>query len=275
MMRSSSVGGGRPQVANTVENASGDAPDMKRSWSHSGTARHIIEGMEEVGAGSAMGATGRLTVHSPFHSPIHSPVHSPTTGRILVRSPRPRASEVSMVSVGEKTPLVDGRMLQDAELYAVEKSPPLIIWIGPALACAMAYALYNIFIKKGSASINPVLGGVVLQLVAALLGACLLGVLVMIGDGAEVIQYDRSGVFWAVCAGVAVGIAEIVSFCVSGMGVQATQSIPIIIGGSVMFGSVLGFLMLGEVMTTQGWLGVLLLVVGISLVATDPGQNAA
>lgn len=94
------------------------------------------------------------------------------------------------------------------------------------------------------------------------------------GDGAEVIQYDRSGVMWAIFAGIAVGIAEIVSFCVSGMGVQATQSIPIIIGGSVMFGFVLGLIMLGEVMTTQGWLGVFLLVVGISLVATDPGQKA-
>lgn len=59
------------------------------------------------------------------------------------------------------------------------------------------------------------------------------------------------------------------------MGVQATQSIPIIIGGSVMFGAVLGLIMLGESMMLQGWLGVLLLMSGISLVATDPGEKVA
>jgi drug/metabolite transporter (DMT)-like permease len=46
-------------------------------------------------------------------------------------------------------------------------------WIFPALACAAAYAFYNIFIKKGSFTIHPILGGLVLQFVAALLGiAC-------------------------------------------------------------------------------------------------------
>lgn len=57
--------------------------------------------------------------------------------------------------------------------------PPLAVWIVPALCCAMAYALYNIFIKKGSSHINPVLGGVILQLVAAILGCCLLMFLVV------------------------------------------------------------------------------------------------
>jgi transporter family protein len=141
--------------------------------------------------------------------------------------------------------------------------------------CAAAYAFYNIFIKKGSASINPILGGVILQFVAALLGTVLLGGLVWKEGGAEVITYDYWGVFWAVCAGLAVGVAEMLSFCVSGMGVQATQSIPIIIGGSVMFGSVLGAVLLHEQMTMHGWSGVVLLVIGICFVATDPGVKMA
>ena len=41
------------------------------------------------------------------------------------------------------------------------------------------------------------------------------------------------------------------------MGVPATQSIPIIIGGSVLFGAVLGALLLGEVMVCHGWSGTL------------------
>jgi transporter family protein len=174
---------------------------------------------------------------------------------------------------GEDTPLMVGRKLEEAA--AGIDAPPLVAWIGPALLCAAAYAFYNIFIKKGSASINPILGGVILQFVAALLGTVLLGGLVWKEGGAEVITYDYWGVFWAVCAGLAVGVAEMLSFCVSGMGVQATQSIPIIIGGSVMFGSVLGAVLLHEQMTMHGWSGVVLLVIGICFVATDPGVKMA
>lgn len=68
----------------------------------------------------------------------------------------------------------------------------------------------------GSASINPILGGVILQYVAALFGTCLLGGLVLV-DLAMELNYDRMGVIWAVCAGFAVGAAEMLSFCVSGM----------------------------------------------------------
>jgi hypothetical protein len=90
----------------------------------------------------------------------------------------------------------------------VVKAPPVTLWIGPALICALCYALYNIFIKKGSNSIHPVLGGVILQLVAALLGGVLLSILIA-KEGPEEMNYDREGVQWAICAGLAVGSAEV------------------------------------------------------------------
>jgi drug/metabolite transporter (DMT)-like permease len=66
-----------------------------------------------------------------------------------------------------------------------------------------------------------------------------------------------------------VGAAEIISFFVSSLGVQAMQSIPIIIGGSVMFGTVLGAVALHEELSHRGWLGVVMISVGISLVGLD------
>ena len=148
-------------------------------------------------------------------------------------------------------------------------SPKLVQWIGPAFLSALSYALYNIFIKLGSASIHPVLGGVILQFVAALLGSCLLGL------SRDKLTFDKKGVLWSVCAGVCVGLAEILSFQVSGMGVPASNSTPVMIGGSVAFGSVLGFVLLRERMTMKGWLGALLVVLGIVCVATDPGVKMA
>ena len=56
-------------------------------------------------------------------------------------------------------------------MFAPSEEPPeLCHWIVSALLCALAYALYNIFIKKGSASIHPILGGVILQFAAAIIG---------------------------------------------------------------------------------------------------------
>ena len=152
------------------------------------------------------------------------------------------------------------------------QAPKLARWIGPALSSALSYALYNIFIKLGSASIHPILGGVILQFVAALLGTCLLG---LSSSRGTVLTCDRIGILWSVGAGIAVGAAEILSFSVSGMGVEASKSMPIMIGGSIVFGALLGFAMLQERMTRRGWLGVLLVILGITCVATDPGAKVS
>lgn len=190
-------------------------------------------------------------------------ISSPATARAQRAHQRRLANEGV---VGEKTPLVT---LESTDTAGGDKIPPPW-WIAPALICALMYALYNIFIKKGSASIHPVLGGVILQFVAAVLGTVLLSILIF-KDGWQEMNYDSDGIFWAIWAGVAVGAAEILSFVVSGMGVQSMQSIPIIIGGSVLFGTVLGYTVLHEILTSRGWIGVALIAAGISLVGTDPG----
>lgn len=65
------------------------------------------------------------------------------------------------------------------------------------------------------------------------------------------------------------GTAEIISFIVSGMGVPAVQSIPVIIGGSVMFGTIIGRIFLAEVLSPRGWFGVIMIACGISLVGME------
>ena len=219
---------------------------------------------------------------SPVPGSSGSNGYSPPPGLPIETSPllTPRQQQYQGLSSGT-TPAAGARALggklstlesmdssMDGDIMAVG-SPPLSVWIVPALCCAMAYALYNIFIKKGSYHISPVLGGVILQLVAALLGTCLLGFLICKEGAEEVVIYNAEGIQWAILAGVAVGTAEIVSFFVSSLGVQAMQSIPIIIGGSVMFGTVLGAVALHEALTYRGWIGVLMISIGIGLVGMD------
>ena len=152
------------------------------------------------------------------------------------------------------------------------------VWIPTALACAMSYSLYNISIKKASNDINPILGGVILQFVAAILGTQVYLISKQIGfsegdpifnDVGEVVEYLPEGIKWSMYAGIFVGLAEILSFVVNGKGVPATQSIPVIIGGSVLFGTVLGKVFLAEDVSPRGWAGVALITIGIAIVSME------
>ena len=168
--------------------------------------------------GALNGGKGAGTPQASIRSP------SAAFGRLRIDSPRvskklkkPHSlyelSKLEGAAATERSPLV-GRKLSTIESTVSSiaiTSPPLVIWIGPALICALCYALYNIFIKKGSASIHPVLGGVILQLVAAILGAVLLSVLTC-KDGVEDLNYDAAGIRWAIAAGLSVllGLSNVV-----------------------------------------------------------------
>ena len=164
-----------------------------------------------------------------------------------------------------------------------------IMWIPQALVCASAYAFYNLFIKKASSStsapIDPVLGGVLLQLVAALMGATLYiwkqlttKATVTAAAAAKPLftgsLLQNGGVGWSIAAGLAVGAAEILSFMISSMGVPASKSIPTVVGGSVVVGTLVGSVWLKERLSIGGWLGVALIAIGIALVGMDPGSAA-
>jgi uncharacterized membrane protein len=200
-------------------------------------------------------AYGRLRIDSPH---IRSPRHHHRNQRegndeTGVSLPKPYSSSSSWsdfqravgveqipLLMDAKTATVGGAIAADRHLSAqmstdsmVTVVPALIVWIGPALLCALAYALYNIFIKKGSASIHPVLGGVILQVVAAIFGTVLLGFIIfqqhynMDDDKDETddgLYFDAAGVRWAICAGIAVGLAEMLSFFVSSLGVQGKHN---------------------------------------------------
>ena len=120
--------------------------------------------------------------------------------------------------VGEQTLLLPPNGHELRAMYVEKKSPSifepgtdppaLAQWLVPALLCAFAYALYNVFIKKGSASIHPILGGVILQCVAASIGSVLCLTLVY-GPSQEEMFYDTPGIMFALLAGVSVYVNSV------------------------------------------------------------------
>jgi hypothetical protein len=81
--------------------------------------------------------------------------------------------------------------------------------------------LGNLLVLLEFPSLITTVGGVLLQVVAALLGTLLL-----VGKKWELLRYCR-------------------------LGVQAMQSIPIVIGGSVLLGTILGAVWLNEILTVK------------------------
>ena len=137
-------------------------------------------------------------------------------------------------------------------------------WITLAIITAFSYGAYNVFIKIASGHINQIVGAVILQIVAAMLGGVLLVILKMTNASLTISQ---KGVVYAVLAGLFVGLAEITSFFVFSKGVSASVGVPIIIGGSVLVAAMLGLFFLKESLSPMQYLAIALIVAGVGLLA--------
>lgn len=137
-------------------------------------------------------------------------------------------------------------------------------WVLLALATAAAFGAYNVFIKLGSGKIDHVLGAVVLQVVAALLGGTYTLMLKLSGRELPV---TRAGLGYAALAGLAVGLAEILTFIVFSRGAPASLATPIIMGGSILITAVVGVALLRERLELPQLVGILLVGIGIALLS--------
>ena len=138
----------------------------------------------------------------------------------------------------------------------------------PAIVCALvaaaSFGAYNFFIKVSSGHIHQVLGALVLQLVAAVVGIVALSYFYSAGDR---IVMTMKGFQMAVIAGVFVGIAEIASFYAFSKGMNASMGIPIIVAGTVVVGVALGVLFLKESLSLQQIAAIVMIVLSIILLA--------
>ncbi|TGE26084.1 hypothetical protein E5K00_03695 [Hymenobacter aquaticus] len=137
-------------------------------------------------------------------------------------------------------------------------------WLVLALLTALCLALYNFFIKLAADHIPAAVGAVVLQLVAAALGAVWLLRLKLQG---QPLPITNKGLLLAALAGLGVGLAEILTFVVFSRGVSSSVGTPVIVGGSVLLTAGLGLVVLREALTWPQALGLVSIVVGIVLLA--------
>jgi transporter family protein len=128
---------------------------------------------------------------------------------------------------------------------------------------ALFFALYNVFLKVASGGIQQMLGAIILQITAALIGA--IAILYLKGTN-TVFNYTKEGVTYAVLSGVFVGLAEILSFYIFSKNVNASVGIPIIIGGTIFFSVIIGIIFLKEKIAIYDVLGLFLILTGVSII---------
>ncbi len=135
---------------------------------------------------------------------------------------------------------------------------------------AVMFGLYNVFIKLSADHIQAVLGAVILQFVAAFLG---LGLLLYFKYADNIVlNVTPQGIGLAVLAGLAIGIVEILTFVIYARGVDVAVGNPLIVGGSLIVTTGIGWLFLREVLNPWQVAAVLSIVAGVLVLAWQAGR---
>ena len=135
-----------------------------------------------------------------------------------------------------------------------------------AVLAGLMFGAYNYCIKLSATHIHEILGAVILQIVAFLLGF-----LALIYFKSQNIQmeWDSTGIKYAIAAGFFVGLAEIVSFFVFSKGMSISVGVTIIIGVTILTSVLLGSIFLQESISIRQILGMLLIVGGVALLGIN------
>jgi transporter family protein len=135
---------------------------------------------------------------------------------------------------------------------------------------AVMFGLYNVFIKLSADHIQAVFGAVILQFVAAFLG---LGLLIYLKYADNLtLHLSPRGVTLAVLAGAAIGVVEILTFIIYGRGVDVAVGNPLIVGGSLIVTTGIGWLFLREVLNPWQVVAVLSIIAGVVVLAWQAGR---
>jgi bacterial/archaeal transporter family protein len=272
----------RPSLSTTNEQAvplfrSSRLPSkniLASRWASASSSFNLLAQCFRSGPGGGIPGPRRFVMSSPFTHAAAS-MKSEIVYRRRQEEGEERTNRIAVTS----TSLRGGGYGDGSEMMVSATSViPFSSWLVPGFSCATAYALYNLFIKKSAShEMDPILGGVILQFVAAAMGTVLyFGQRMFASTGSTTRSViSRQGAQWSVAAGFAVGAAELLSFIVSGKGVPATQSIPFIVGGSILLGTILGTVWLQERLSPKGWVGVALIAAGIVLVSMDPSSSGS
>ena len=131
-----------------------------------------------------------------------------------------------------------------------------------AIFAGFLFGAYNYCMKLSAHLVHEVLGAVILQVVAFVIGAA---VLIYLKWNQVPMTWNNLGLKYAIAGGIFVGLGEIFSFYVFSSGMKVSLGVPIIIGITIMTSVILGVVFSKELISMQHLIGMLFISGGVAL----------
>lgn len=132
-----------------------------------------------------------------------------------------------------------------------------------AMLAGILFAGYQFAVKLSATHIQELLGAVILQVVAVLIGGFLF---LILRDSESVEVYTREGIQFAVIAGILVSLAEIAAFYAFAQDISPSIGITLIVGLNILVGVGLDYFLLKSYLTWTQLVGILLILIGVVLI---------
>lgn len=137
-----------------------------------------------------------------------------------------------------------------------------------AMFAGILFACYQFSIKLSATHIQEMVGAVVLQAVALVVGLFLF---MIVKDSETAIVYTKEGIRFAVIAGIFVSLAEIVSFYAFAQTISPSVGITLIVGINILVGLCLDYFWFKSDLSSYQILGILLILIGVIMISWKKG----
>jgi len=136
------------------------------------------------------------------------------------------------------------------------------MWLVYALATAIFYTGLDYFVKKTAGKIDDFLGSVIINFFAVLPA---LAIWLWLKISNQQILYTKEGGLYSILAGLSIGIGTITFLKMYASGANLSLGSPLVRIGTVALVTLVGILILKEPLSTKQVLGLVLSIVGLSL----------
>ncbi|HKG61446.1 MAG TPA: EamA family transporter [Pyrinomonadaceae bacterium] len=142
-------------------------------------------------------------------------------------------------------------------------------WFWYAIAAAVLYGLHQVFTKLASQHIGDGVGGLVVELTAALIIALYLAYLKFFGEWKQALS--SRGVFYSALTGICVGAGTVTFFLLFQKG-GPLSAVPMVLAGGAALMAVVGILFFREPATLIRVSGIVLSLLGLFLLRYSPAK---
>ncbi|MBT3985652.1 EamA family transporter [archaeon] len=137
-------------------------------------------------------------------------------------------------------------------------------WVLYAVLAMVGFGLFNYFVKLSAGKINVPLAVAIIAGTASIIGFIVFGYYKFTGHE---LVFTTQGLKFAIYAGIFTALAELFYYLMFLKDTPLSIGLPAVVGGTVVIGVVLGFVFLHETLPLLKIIGVIVTLIGITLLS--------